>query len=150
MHFEVDQIDHVELVVPDRYAAAAWYQRVLGLTIIPEFEFWAEDPRGPLMIGTRSAGTKLALFEGESRGAEKGVGFHLVAFRVPGDRMLQFVEHAEALGLLDPHGRPVTAESLVDHEQAFSIYFCDPGRNQLELTTYDVQTVRGALTIPND
>ena len=50
--FEVQQIDHVELFVPDRYEAARWYQEVLGHEIIPEFEFWAEDENGPLMISS--------------------------------------------------------------------------------------------------
>jgi catechol 2,3-dioxygenase-like lactoylglutathione lyase family enzyme len=44
------QLDHVELFVPDRYEAARWYQRVLGLEIVREYEEWAADPRGPLMI----------------------------------------------------------------------------------------------------
>jgi catechol 2,3-dioxygenase-like lactoylglutathione lyase family enzyme len=36
--FRVLQIDHVELFVADRYEAAEWYRRILGLHIIPEFE----------------------------------------------------------------------------------------------------------------
>jgi catechol-2,3-dioxygenase len=34
----VTQIDHVELEVPDRYAAARWYQTVLGFEICREYE----------------------------------------------------------------------------------------------------------------
>lgn len=34
--FKVLQIDHVELFVPDRYEAARWYERVLGLEPVPE------------------------------------------------------------------------------------------------------------------
>lgn len=37
--FKVQQIDHVELFVPDRYEAAKGYEQILGLEIIPEFEF---------------------------------------------------------------------------------------------------------------
>jgi len=44
------QIDHVELFVPDRGAAADWYERVLGLRRLTKTETWAEAPRGPLMI----------------------------------------------------------------------------------------------------
>ena len=80
MSFQVAQIDHVELFVPERRAAAAWYARVLGLEIVPGCEHWAEDPRGPLMIGTRDAGTKLALFRGEPQGERETAGFHRVAF----------------------------------------------------------------------
>ena len=46
--FLVDQIDHVELFVPDRRQAADWYRRVLGLTICSGYEHWAEEPKGPL------------------------------------------------------------------------------------------------------
>ena len=35
--FRALQIDHVELFVPDRYEAAGWYQRVLGLEILVEY-----------------------------------------------------------------------------------------------------------------
>jgi len=48
--FRVDQLDHVELLVPDRYEAARWYERVLGLAIVSDYEYWAQDPNGPLMI----------------------------------------------------------------------------------------------------
>ena len=34
--FKVEQIDHVELFVPDRYAAARWYEQALGLRILPD------------------------------------------------------------------------------------------------------------------
>ena len=36
--FQVDQIDHIELFVPDRYAAAAWYHKVLGLQVVEAFK----------------------------------------------------------------------------------------------------------------
>ncbi len=42
----VQGIDHVELFVPDRYAAAKWYEEVLGLRLMPAFEEWASDPYG--------------------------------------------------------------------------------------------------------
>jgi catechol 2,3-dioxygenase-like lactoylglutathione lyase family enzyme len=80
--FRVDQIDHVELFVPDRHEAAAWYQRVLGLNIVAEYEHWAADPRGPLMISSDGGHTKLALFQGTPQGSRETAGFHLVAFRV--------------------------------------------------------------------
>ena len=62
--FRVSQIDHVELFVPDRYEAARWYQRILGLKIIPEYEHWARNPKGPLMISTQDAATKAHPFRG--------------------------------------------------------------------------------------
>ncbi len=63
MTFRVAQIDHVELFVPDRGEAAAWYAKVLGLHPLPGTERWAADPflgragrlglgegRGPLRV----------------------------------------------------------------------------------------------------
>jgi len=50
--FKVDQIDHVELFVPDRREAARWYERTLGLAVLSQYEDWAEDPHGPLMISS--------------------------------------------------------------------------------------------------
>ena len=103
--FRVAQIDHVELYVPDRYAAAAWYARTLGLTVIPEFEPWASDPRGPLMIGTAESGTKLALFAGESGGRRRDDrGFHRVAFRVGAETFREFLVHVRTNPVLDDQG----------------------------------------------
>ncbi len=135
--FRVEQIDHVELFVPDRRAAAAWYQRVLGLSIIPEYEYWAGDPRGPLMISSDAGSTKLALFEGEPQGSRETAGFHLVAFRVGAEEFERFIDRLPDLNLVDHHGRRVVRESVVDHTSARSIYFCDPFGHRLELTTYE-------------
>lgn len=147
MKFRVAQIDHVELTVPDRFAAADWYQRILGLEVVPQYREWSDDPRGPLMVATPEGQTKLALFEGEPQGSQRNRGFHLVAFRVTGEEFLEFVASTEDLPLLDRHGTPVTASSVVDHRLAFSIYFCDPWKNELEITTYDVELVRDRLAI---
>jgi catechol 2,3-dioxygenase-like lactoylglutathione lyase family enzyme len=143
--FRVSQIDHVELFVPGRHQAAEWYQRVLGLEIVPEYRHWADDPRGPLMISSDLGSTKLALFEGEPQGGRPTAGFHLVAFRVPAVGFLAFVGRLADLQLTDHNQQPVTAGSVVDHDQAFSIYFSDPYGHRLELTTYEYATTRAAL-----
>ena len=88
--FRVLQIDHVELFVPDRHAAAGWYQRILGLDVVPAYQV--------------------------------------------GD-----------LQLKDSGGSPVTLDSVVDHEKAYSIYFCDPYGHHLELTAYECEPIRAAL-----
>ncbi len=130
-------IDHMEVYVPDRYAAAAWYGEVLGLEIVREYEAWAEDPGGPLMISGDGGRTKLALFTGEPEsGAERG--YHQLAFRAGGTAFTVFVERAEGLGLRDRRGHPVTHRDVKDHGKAKSFYFADPWGNRLEVTTYDV------------
>lgn len=143
--FRVLQIDHVELFVPDRYEAADWYRRILGLHIVPDFEGWAANPGGPLMISTDAGGTKLALFEGEPQASRSTAGFHRVAFLVSAEGFIAFVRRLEEQPLKDHQGQPVTARSVVDHGKAHSIYFCDPYGHRLEVTTYDHEATRVAL-----
>ena len=138
-------IDHVELFVPDRAEAARWYARVLGLTILGQYEDWATNPSGPLMISSDGGGTKLALFEGEPQGRRETAGFHRVAFRIGADAFAAFLRRLPESGLVDQDGRPVVAESLRDHQRAFSLYFSDPYGHRLELTTYEYDALRRAL-----
>ena len=140
--FRVDQIDHVELFVPDRRQAADWYRRVLGLTICNDHEHWADDPKGPLMISSDEGSTKLALFEGRPQGDRKTAGFHLVAFRVSGSNFKRFLDRLDGLTLTDHHDRTVSRELVQDHGQASSVYFNDPYGHRLELTTYDVADLK--------
>ena len=143
--FRVAQIDHVEFVVPDRREAAEWYERVLGLRVVREFEHWAVDPHGPLMISSDGGSTKLALFEGAPQGSKEEVVFHLVALRVCGVDFVRFLARLSELDLMDHRGQPVTNQSAVDHAVAYSIYCCDPFAHQLELTTYDYDQVKAEL-----
>ena len=145
MEFRVDQIDHVELTVPDRHVAASWYCQTLGLRIVPEFEFWADDSGGPLMIGTKNGGTKLALFVGEPAGSQRNTGFNLVAFRVGADQFMNFAMRLNDLKLKNQNDQIVSVDMVVDHGLAFSVYFCDPYGNQLEITTYDHDEIRKSL-----
>jgi catechol 2,3-dioxygenase-like lactoylglutathione lyase family enzyme len=138
-------IDHVELFVPDRYAAADWYQRVLGLQILEDYRHWAADPGGPLMISADDGGTKLALFEGQPQESRPTSGFHRVAFRVDATSFAQFLRRLEELQLRDQRGRPLTVDAVVDHQKAYSIYFSDPYGHRLEVTTYDYESARAAL-----
>ncbi|MEE9269445.1 MAG: VOC family protein [Candidatus Krumholzibacteria bacterium] len=143
--FRVDQIDHVELFVPERREAAEWYRHVLGLRIVREYEHWADDSGGPLMISSDSGSTKLALFEGTPQGSKEMVGFHLVAFRVGAVDFVKFLNRLTELDLADHRGQPVTVNSVVDHTAAYSIYFRDPFGHQLELTTYEYEQAKKTL-----
>jgi catechol 2,3-dioxygenase-like lactoylglutathione lyase family enzyme len=144
MAFSVLQIDHVELFVPDRYEAARWYERVLGLRIVPECEAWAAGG-GPLMISSDEGSTKLALFEGKPDACSQAAAFRRVAFRVMADGFADFLRRLPDLGLVDSRNRAVTRDSVVDHQQAYSIYFNDPWTHQLEVTTYDYNEISGLL-----
>lgn len=143
--FRVDQIDHVELFVPDRDQAAEWYRRVLGLTRLSQYEHWADDPRGPLMISSDAGKTKLALFQGTPQGSRDTAGFHLVAFRVGATAFKVFLDRLPGLRLTNHRGESVTLGSVVDHVAAYSIYFSDPFGHRLELTTYEYEQATAIL-----
>lgn len=134
--FKVLQIDHVELFVPDRHEAARWYEHALGLQIVPECEPWAVEG-GPLMISSDGGSTKLALFEGQPAASSPTAAFRRVAFRVTGSGFAEFLRRLPDLALTDSRREPVSATSVVDHQQAYSIYFNDPYGHLLEVTTYD-------------
>jgi len=142
--FTVLQIDHVELFVPDRYEAARWYERVLGLRIVPECEAWAAGG-GPLMISSDEGSTKLALFEGTPDASTHAAAFRRVAFRVTADGFAEFLRRLPELALLDSRNRPVVRDSVVDHQLSYSIYFNDPWTHQLEVTTYEYDDVSAGL-----
>ena len=145
MAIEVEQIDHIELVVPSRRDAARWYGDVLGLSVVKEFEFWSENPNGPLMIETASGQTRIALFRGEQQGSKSGTGFHLLAFRTSAKAFLDFLNQLESLALVDASGNTVDRRSVRDHQLAFSVYFCDPWKNEIEITSYEHHEIRKAF-----
>ena len=132
--------------MPDRHEAAAWYERILGLEILPEYQHWAADPGGPLMISSDDGSTKLALFEGQSQRSTPTTGFHRVAFRVTVNGFIEFLRRVADLQLKNHRARPVTADLVVDHEKAYSVYFSDPYGHRLEATTYEYEATRAALT----
>jgi catechol 2,3-dioxygenase-like lactoylglutathione lyase family enzyme len=138
-------IDHVELFVPDRSEAAVWYQRVLGLEILAEYEHWAADSAGPLMISSDEGSTKLALFQGRPQESNPTAGFHRVAFRASAEAFTEFLRRLGELRLKGQQGMPITFDSVVDHGKAYSVYFSDPYGHRLEVTTYDYDSTRVAL-----
>lgn len=144
MSFKVLQIDHVELFVPDRYEAAKWYERALGLQIVREAEHWARGG-GPLMISSDDGSTKLALFEGQPTPAPQTAAFRRVAFRVTAEGFDEFLSRLAELNLNSGRDQPLTRDAVVDHQQAYSIYFNDPYGHQLEVTTYDYDDLTARL-----
>lgn len=140
--FRVDGIDHVELTVPDRREAAAWYERVLGLDAVEEYEDWADDPGGPLMVSSDGGRTKLALFAGEPT---TGLDEYRVAFRVDAEGFQTFLDRLAETGVTDADGDPVGVGNVVDHDASFSVYFTDPYGHALEVTTYEHDAVAETL-----
>ena len=148
--FRVKQIDHVELFVPDRYAAARWYEEIFGLEIVREVEHWANDPRGPLMISSDGGNTKLALFEGKPRGTRETAGHHRVAFRVDGQGFLAFLDRFKKHHVFAEDGKPQTSLEVIDHDSAYSVYCCDPYGNRYEVTCYEYEFLKNQLARRRD
>ena len=144
--FSIERHDHVELFVPDRYQAAEWYKEVFGLQIVSDYEHWAAASGGPLMVANADGMGMLALFEGEAPRRGDLAGFRRVAFRVDGARFLTFLERLPILQLSDQRGRTVAATDIVDHGQAFSIYFDDPYGHHFEITCYEHEQIRAATS----
>ena len=145
----IQQLDHVELFVPDRYEAAAWYERVLGLTVLKEYEHWAADPNGPLMISPDDGNTKLALFTGAALSGQRG-GYDQVAFRIDGPGFVAFAARLADLELTNIQGEHLSQRSVRDHRGAYSLHFCDPWGHRLELTTYECDYVAAHLDAAGD
>ena len=135
--FKVLQIDHVELFVPDRYEAARWYERTLGLQVVPECEPWAAGRRAADDFERWWQHEAGALRRAACDSSAQTAAFRRVAFRVTAGGFAEFLRRLPDLALEDSRQRPVTTESVVDHHQAYSIYFDDPYGHLLEVTTYD-------------
>ena len=140
--FRVEQIDHVHVFVADQREAAAWYEKVLGLKVLKEFESWATD--GPLTISSDGGSTSLALFKASTE-TLTSARRQTIAFRVGGEGFLAFLRRLDALELASTEGRRLQAGDVEDHDYSLSVYFTDPDGNPYELTTYDYDFVRARL-----
>jgi len=140
------QIDHVHIYVASRYKAAEWYEKIFGLHIIKEFEFWATEG-GPLMISADEGNTKLALFEDSSQINQSKNKDNTVAFRTDGPGFLSFLRRLNTHKVFNEKNERITSRNVVDHDNAFSIYFCDPYGNQFEVTTYDHEQISNDIDV---
>lgn len=124
-------IDHVHVFVADCAAARQWYARVLGLTPVPELEFWAREG-GPLALSNPARTVTLALFE-QSESVHRAI----VALRVSGADFLAWQRDLSAA--------PDLAVRRADHAVSWSLYFADPDGNRFEITTYDHAAVAAVM-----
>jgi catechol 2,3-dioxygenase-like lactoylglutathione lyase family enzyme len=148
--FAVQSLDHINVLVPDRQAAARWYQRVFGLQPLrgEVFEMAANMPDGPLFLGIDNdvARVKVALLTGEPLGQHDPVGVTRVAFGVDGPAFLAFLARLNDLALVAETGEPVTRAHVVDQWIGWSLFFCDPFGNRYELVTYEYELVKARLS----
>lgn len=143
--FKVDQIDHIEVFVPERYEGAKWYEEHLGFEVMKDMEFWADDPHGPLMTSCDGGNTKIAFFNGEPQANRSTAGFHILAFRVSADGFMEFLNRLEQYPLYDKYGQVLTKDNVADHNSAYSIYFKDTWGHNLEVTTYEYGKLKELL-----
>ena len=143
MTVRMGQLDHMHLVVPDREAAAQWYEDTLGFERVAAYKHWWDIPGAPIHLSADGGTSGVALFQaGEGHELTDGIGMG-IAFKVPGD---QFIEFASALGetihINAKNGHPLTANSVVDLDLCFSFGFLDPYGHELELNTYDYDATK--------
>ena len=97
------------------------------------------------MISSDGGTTMLALFDGEPERGRPSAGFRRVAFRVGAESFLELRRHLVGLPVFDEQGGELAELPPVDHDGAFSMYFCDPWGHRLELTTYEYAAVADLL-----
>lgn len=126
---DLQAFDHIHVYVTDRPRAEQWYARVLGLHRNKELAFWAVDG-GPLTIQNTSGAIHIALFERPAQPCRS-----VIALRVDAAAYRHWKAHLEAL--------LPGAVGEQDHGAAMSLYFQDPDGNPYELTTYEVDILKG-------
>jgi catechol 2,3-dioxygenase-like lactoylglutathione lyase family enzyme len=128
----LEGFDHLHVLVSDRAAAVAWYARVLGWEPVAELASGAVDG-GPLTLSDPQHRVHIALFEHTGHRSRA-----TLALRVGAQELLAWRAHlAIHLG---------QAPALEDHQLSWSIYFADPDGNPYEITTYEVEAVKQAMT----
>lgn len=124
---QTEGIDHVALTVSDLSASVEWYGRILGLT--RRYEVWDV----PAMMGAGT--TAVALFAGAGPEPQEttspDLGFRHLAFRVTR------ANFELTKSLLESETIPYRG---ADHGISHSIYFSDPDGNELEITTYELES----------
>ena len=122
---ELERLDHVSLNVSDRRRSITWYRDVLGLEQRGE----ARQDDWPVFMG--EFGACVALFQAQVDAPERqpeSTGLRHVAFMVERDELARAEARLRELGV---------DFRFEDHGNAYSLYFQDPDRNTIELTTYD-------------
>jgi hypothetical protein len=141
--FKMGTLDHMHLLVPDRYQAARWYQENLGFEIMKQYEAWAEVDGGPLHISADGGRSALALFE---RGQHPEFKVETwVAFRVDASQFVTFANGLLSTNISGTNGEPLKRESVVDHDLCYAYYFQDLYANRFELDCYDYDDVKREL-----
>lgn len=146
--FRMGRLDHVHIRVPDRAAAAEWYEEHLGFEPVATFDFWAHGfEGGPLQISADGGKTMLALFEaGDGHpmvAQETGV-----AFSVDVETFIAFARSLPG-AIVGPSGRALVANDVIDFDMCWAFDLADPWGNRYELNCYDYERIRTELIEPD-
>jgi catechol 2,3-dioxygenase-like lactoylglutathione lyase family enzyme len=125
---QLEGIDHVALNVCDIERSVKWYVEVLGFERLHE-GMWNGVPT---FIGKGNTG--IALFPANPNAkstpsTRRDIRMLHLAFRANRENFLAAQRELEKRGI---------KFEFQDHEISHSIYFRDPDRHQLEITTYDL------------
>lgn len=124
-------INHIHLAVPDKLAAAQWYEKMLGFHIVESMLSW-NTATGPLTIEDESGRIHLALFARDTYTPTSAI-----AFDASGEEFLRWKQYLEDAKLL---------ERCTDHKLSWSLYFNDPYGHSLEITSEDTEAINRVLS----
>jgi catechol 2,3-dioxygenase-like lactoylglutathione lyase family enzyme len=137
-------LNHVHVVVPDRAAAAKWYEEYLGFEPVAAYDLWAKIEGGPLHLSADGGKSGIALFEAmpghETTTLEKGA-----AFSVDARQFVEFARRLSSSGITDVNGDALTKQAVVDFDLCYAYDFRDPWGNRFELNCFDVAGVKRDL-----
>ncbi len=142
--FAMGSLDHVHVVVPDRAAAARWYEERLGFRPVPEAEPWTKIEGGPLHLSADGGRSAIALFQAGG-GHERTTLEMGAAFRVDAAAFLAFAGQLEGSDIRSPRGAPLRPDDVIDFDLCYAFDFLDPWDNRFELNCYDVAAVKAEL-----
>jgi catechol 2,3-dioxygenase-like lactoylglutathione lyase family enzyme len=129
---EFTGVSHVELTVRDADRSAAWYERVLCMTLLGEFPDLATPGVSARIVQVMNPAVGLAFGLIQHDAVEDGefsefrVGLDHLALAVESrDELERWAEHLDACGV--PHS------GISDHPYGSVVVFRDPDNIQLEL-----------------
>jgi glyoxylase I family protein len=128
---ELMGFSHIDLTVSDCARTAAWWQEVLGFTLVHQARIEAHEVR--TMVHPSGLAVTVLTHDGTAKGDafdEQRVGLDHLAFRVADEDELQrWVAHFDAVGV--PHS------GIIDTGFGPTVVFRDPDDMQLELYVHE-------------
>lgn len=124
-------IDHVALNVRSLEKALAFYEGILGLRVSPR-----ENQKPGIELFLDCGNSLIGLIQAKDITPEhyfqnEGLGANHFSFRIPASVFDETLEKLKAAG--------VTVLFSKKREKSWSMYFCDPDGNKLEMTAWPAE-----------